>query len=79
MDLSVHNPYIMSAILIPDLVSTGPVGGPFLHEGPHEIVHDDEFQVGLVELINTPRQPSLSSAIDGFWSWTDSRPSRLEG
>ena len=52
MDLSIHNPYITSGILIPDLVSTGPVGGHFLHEGPHEIVHDDEFQVGLIELVN---------------------------
>ena len=53
MDLSIHDPYITSRILIPDLVSTGPVGGQFLHEGPHEIVHDDEFQVGLIELIDT--------------------------
>ena len=52
MDLSVHDPYITSRILVPDLVSVGPVGGPFLHEGPHEIMHD-EFQVGLVKLINT--------------------------
>ena len=52
MDLSVHDLYIMSRTLVPDLVSMGPVGGPFLHEGPHEIVHDDEFQVGLVELVN---------------------------
>ena len=53
MDLSIHNPYITSGILIPDLVSMGPVGGPFLHEGPHEVMHDDKFQVGLVELVNT--------------------------
>ena len=52
MDLSIHDPYIMSGILVPDLVSAGPVGGQFLHEGPHEILHDDEFQVGLIELIN---------------------------
>ena len=52
MHLSVHDLYIMSGILVPDLVSVGPVGGQFLHEGPHEIMHDDEFQVGLIELTN---------------------------
>ena len=29
------------------------VGGPFLDEGPHEIMHNQEFQMGLVELVNT--------------------------
>ena len=53
MDLSVHDPYITSGILVPDLLSVGPVGGPFLHEGPHEIVHDNKFQVGLVKLVYT--------------------------
>ena len=53
MDLSIHDLHITSGILVPDLVSVGPVGGQFLHEGPHEIMHDDEFQVGLIELINT--------------------------
>ena len=52
MDLRVHNPYIMSKILIPGLVSTGPVGGQFLNEGPHEIMHYHEFQVGLIELVD---------------------------
>ena len=52
MGLSVHDPYITFGILVTDSVSAGPVGGPFLDEGPHEIVHDDEFQMGLVELIN---------------------------
>ena len=52
MDLRVHNPYITSGILVLGLVSTGPVGGQFLHEGPHEIVHHDEFQVGLIKLVN---------------------------
>ena len=53
MGLSFHDPYIMSGILIIGSMSASPVGGPLLHEGSHEIVHDDEFQVGLVELINT--------------------------
>ena len=71
MDLSVHDPYITFRILVPDLVSMGPVGGPFLHEGPHEIVHGDEFQVGLVELINTLdnllyHQPSMDFGL----GWT---------
>ena len=35
------------------LVSTCLAGGPFLDEGPHEIMHDDhEFQMGQVELVN---------------------------
>ena len=42
----------MSGILVIGSMSMSPVGGPLLHEGSHEIVHDDEFQVGLVELIN---------------------------
>ena len=53
MDLRVHNPYITSRILVPGLVSVGPVGGQFLNKGPHEIVHYHEFQVGLIELIDT--------------------------
>ena len=52
MDLGVHNPYIMSGILVPILVSVGPVGGLFLNEGPHEIVHYHELQVRLIQLIN---------------------------
>ena len=52
MGLSIHDPYIMVRILVTDLVSAGPVGGPFLNEGPHEIMHDEEFQMGLVELVN---------------------------
>ena len=52
MDLSFHDPYITSGILIIGLMSASPVGGPLLHEGSHEIMHDDKFQVGLVELIN---------------------------
>ena len=52
MDLRVHNPYIMSRILVPGLVSMGPVGGLFLNEGPHEIVHYHKLQVRLIQLIN---------------------------
>ena len=53
MDLRVHNPYITSGILVPGLVSTGPVGGLFLNEGPHEIVHYHKLQVRLIQLIDT--------------------------
>ena len=49
-----HDLYIVvQESLFTDSVSAGPVGGPFLDEGPHEIMHDEEFQMGLVELINT--------------------------
>ena len=53
MDLRVHNPYITSGILIPGLVSVGPVGGQFLNEGPHEIMHYHKLQVRLIQLVNT--------------------------
>ena len=64
MGLSFHDPYIMIGILIIGLMSTSSVGGPLLHEGLHEIVHDNEFQVGLVKLVNSLdnllyRQPSM--------------------
>ena len=52
MDLRVHNPYITSTILVPSLVSVGPVGGLFLNEGPHEIVHYHELQVRLIQLVD---------------------------
>ena len=52
MGLSFHNPYITSGILVIGSMSMSPVGGPLLHEGSHEIIHDDKFQVGLVKLIN---------------------------
>ena len=52
MDLRVHNPYVTSRILVPGLVSMGPVGSLLLDKGPHEIVHHHEFQVGLIQLIN---------------------------
>ena len=48
MGLSFHDLYITIGILVIGSMSTSPVGGPLLHEGSHEIVHDDEFQVGLV-------------------------------
>ena len=71
MDLSIHNPYITSGILIPDLVSMGPVGGPFLYEGPHEIMHDDEFQVGLVELVDMLNDLLYHQSLADFASgWT---------
>ena len=53
MGLSVHDVYIMVRILVAHSVSAGPVGGPFVDEGPHEIMHNKEFQIGLVELVNT--------------------------
>ena len=40
MGLSVHDPYIMVQILVTDLVSMGLAGGPFLNEGPHEVMHN---------------------------------------
>ena len=52
MDLRVHNSYITSRIPVPILVSMGPVGGLFLNEGPHEIVHYHELQVKSIQLIN---------------------------
>ena len=52
MDLGVHNSYIMSRILVPILVGIGPVGGLFLNEGPHEIMHYHELQVKLIQLVN---------------------------
>ena len=53
MGLSVHDPYIAVRILIADLVGVSLVRGPFLNEGPHEIMHNQEFQMGLVKLVNT--------------------------
>ena len=78
MGLSIHDPYITSGILITDLVSVGPVGGPFLHKGPHEIMHDDEFQIGLVEVINTLNnllyhQPSMDFVLGRTPICQDSR------
>ena len=53
MGLSFHDPYITIGILAIGSMSASSVGGPLLHEGSHEIMHDDEFQVGLVELVNS--------------------------
>ena len=52
MDLRVHNSYITSGILVPILVSMGPVGGLFLNKGTHEIMHYHELQVRLIQLID---------------------------
>ena len=52
MGLSVHDPYIVIQILITDSMSSCLAGGPLLNEGPHEVMHDDKFQMGLVELID---------------------------
>ena len=42
----------MVQVLVTYPVSTGLTAGPFLDEGPHEIMHNYEFQMGLIELIN---------------------------
>ena len=52
MDFGVHNSDISSRIPVPILVCMGPVGGLFLNEGPHEVVHYHELQVGLVQFID---------------------------
>ena len=52
MDLGVHNSNIMSGVPVSILVLVGPVGGLFLNEGPHEVVHYHELQVRLVQFIN---------------------------
>ena len=54
MGLSIHDPVHHNPnSLITDSVSLCLAGGPFLDEGPHEIMHDDKFQMGLVELVDT--------------------------
>ena len=45
MDLRIHNSNITSGVLVSILVLTGPVGGLFLNEGPHEVMHYHELQV----------------------------------
>ena len=52
MDLGVYNSDIASGILVSILVCAGPVGGLFLNEGPHEVMHYHELQVRLVQFIN---------------------------
>ena len=43
MGLSIHDAHVTVRILIADSMCVGPVGGPFLNEGPHEIMHNEEF------------------------------------
>ena len=52
MDLRVYNSDITSGILVSILVHVGPVGGLFLNEGSHEVVHYHELQVRLVQFID---------------------------
>ena len=52
MDLRVYNSDITSRILVSILVCVGPVGGLFLNEGPHEVMHYHELQVRLVQFID---------------------------
>ena len=52
MDLRVYNLDITSGILISISVHVGPVGGLFLNEGHHEVMHYHELQVGLVQFID---------------------------
>ena len=40
MGLSIHDPYITVRILVTDSVGVSLVGGPFLDEGPHEVMHN---------------------------------------
>ena len=52
MDLGIHNLNIASRVPVSFSVLVGPVGGLFLNEGPHEVVHYHELQVRLVQFIN---------------------------
>ena len=52
MGLSFNDSYVAVRILVADSVGASLVGGPFLNEGPHEVVHNQELQVRLIELIN---------------------------
>ena len=52
MDLRVHNLDITSRIPVSISVLVGPVGGLFLNEGQHEIMHNHEFQERLVQVID---------------------------
>ena len=52
MDLGVHNSDITSAIPVSISVHVGSVGGLFLNEGPHEVVHYHGLQVRLVQFID---------------------------
>ena len=52
MDLRVHNLNITSGVPVSISVLTGPVGGLFLNEGSHEVMHYHELQVRLVQFID---------------------------
>ena len=52
MDLRVHNSDITSRIPVSISVHSDPVGGLFLNEGPHEVMHHHELQVRLVQFID---------------------------
>ena len=52
MGLSFNDLYIAVRILVADSVGVSLAGGPFLDEGPHEVVHNQELQVQLIELVN---------------------------
>ena len=52
MDFGVHDSDISPRIPVPLSVGMGPVGGLFLNEGPHEIVHYHELQVRLIQLVD---------------------------
>ena len=43
MSLSIYDVHITVRVLIAGSMHMGPVGGPFLNEGPHEIMHNKEF------------------------------------
>ena len=50
MDLRIHNLDTTSRVPVSISVLMGPVGGLFLNEGPHEIMHHHEFEVRLVQI-----------------------------
>ena len=52
MGLRLHNSNIMSRVLVSISVLMGPVGGLFLNEGPHEVMHYHELQVWLVQFVD---------------------------
>ena len=52
MGLSLHNSNIASRVPASISVLMGPVGGLFLDEGPHEVMHYQELQVWFVKLID---------------------------
>ena len=52
MDLKIHNLNFASGVPVSFSVLMGPVGGLFLNEGPHEVMHYHELQVRLVQFID---------------------------